>query len=158
MKISRYRFSNKTNSIYIPIILIIYRYIYYGAFLRLASKTFRPQFCLSQYRYARLRVIFNKENTAIWQTHVHVCLHDMCTRKINFSTVKLFFLHYFDQTRFFLRGLNENKYFYSILMVPLYVCLLQTAFLCNSCIQHEYERKMCVLKRNQLISSLQGMV
>ena len=41
-KLFRYRFSNKTNSIYIPIILIIYRYIYYGAFLRWASKTFRP--------------------------------------------------------------------------------------------------------------------
>ena len=37
-----YRFSNKTNTIYIPIILIIYMNIYYGSFLRWASKTFRP--------------------------------------------------------------------------------------------------------------------
>ena len=89
-----------------------------------------------------LRVIFNKENTAIWHTHVHVCfnLHDICTRKINFSTVKLFF-HYFDQTRVFTKVWMKINNFYSNLMVPLCVYFCRPPSF--SCRTRAKKRKNC---------------
>ena len=118
---------------------------FFLVFLRFASKTFPDHiFCVRlfpTYIIYTLRVIFNKENTAIWHTHVHVCL-SLCMicvhEKLIFLYSKIIFSLFWPNTRFYEKRFEwKTNNFYSNLMVPLCVYFCRPPSFSLSCTRKE---------------------